>query len=360
MKGRVAALVGPKEVVMKEFELPKPAPGELIAEVVRANVCGSEIHIWKGLHPLIQKAVLGHEMVGKIYELGEGVTTDYAGVPVEIGDRIVAPYYITCQKCTSCLRGDFNLCKNAYMFWSKEPEEYPHFFGAFATHYYIHAKQYFYKVPDSIPSEVIAGANCALSQMIFGIDRAGLRSGETFLIQGAGGLGLNAAAVAKELGATVIVIDAVEERLQAAKEFGADFTINIQDYPTKEERIKAVNDLTGGEGADVGMEVAGVPDAFSEGIELIRPAGRYVVVGNVSPSLKTEFSPGLLVRKNIVIIPVVRYNPWYLHKAIKFLERNHEKLPYAQLTDKEYSLDEVNEALLNSEKRTVTRAVIIP
>jgi len=360
MKGKLAALVAPKEVIVKEFELPKPGPGEMLVKVRRANVCGSELHIWRWLHPAIKKSAMGHEMVGEIYELGEGVETDYAGNKVEKGDRIVAPYYVTCQKCSACLRGNFNLCKNGYMYWSQEPENYPHFFGAFATHYFVHSNQYFYKVPDGVPDQVVAGANCALSQVIFGIDKSGLTSGETFLIQGAGGLGLNACAVAKERGATVIVIDGIKERLKMARAFGADYVISMEEYSTLDSRLKMVNELTDGEGVDVALEVTGVPDAFTEGLEMIRPAGRYVCIGNVSLDLKTEFSPGMIVRKCLNIIGVVRYNPWYLYKALKFLERNHHKLPYDQLTDKEYSLEEVNQALINSENRSVARAVIVP
>jgi threonine dehydrogenase-like Zn-dependent dehydrogenase len=163
VKGKVAALVGSGEVAVKEFEVPEPEPGAVLAKVRRANVCGSEVHIYHFRHPLIRECVLGHEFVGEILALGEGVTTDYAGDPVEVGDRVIAPYFLTCRRCQACLRGDFNLCQKAYTFWSKPPEDDPHFHGAFATHYYVHPEQYFYKVSDSVPDNTVAGANCGLS-----------------------------------------------------------------------------------------------------------------------------------------------------------------------------------------------------
>jgi threonine dehydrogenase-like Zn-dependent dehydrogenase len=165
VRGRVAALTGPAEVAVKEFEVPEPEPGAVLVKVRRANVCGSEVHIYHFRHPLIRECVLGHEFVGEVLALGEGVSTDYAGNPVEVGDRVIAPYFLTCRRCPACLRGDFNLCQRAYTFWSRPPEDDPHFHGAFATHYYVHPEQYFYKVPESVPDNTVAGANCGLSQV---------------------------------------------------------------------------------------------------------------------------------------------------------------------------------------------------
>ncbi|KKM10014.1 zinc-binding alcohol dehydrogenase [Clostridiales bacterium PH28_bin88] len=362
MKGRVAALVGPRQVEIKEFDLPEAKPGAVLTKIRRSNLCGSELHIWNHFHPLIKYGVLGHEMVAEIFELGEGVSTDYAGNPVQVGDRVVAPYYLTCQKCANCLRGDFNLCLNAYTYWKQPPENPPHFTGTFATHYYIHPNQYFYKVPDSVPDNIVAGANCGLSQVIFGLNKANLKNGETLVIQGAGGLGLYATAVAKEKGAKVIIIDSVEQRLEVAKRFGADCAINMKNYASMEARVQEVQRMTSGQGGDVVLEVAGVPAAFVEGLNMVRPAGRYVSIGNVNVSKEFEvsMSPGLITRKSCQVIGVVRYNPWYLYEALKFLERNHTQYPFGDLTDKEYSLDEVQIALEKAEAREVTRPVIVP
>jgi D-arabinose 1-dehydrogenase-like Zn-dependent alcohol dehydrogenase len=362
MRGKVVALVGPKQVQIKEFDLPEVKPGAVLTAVIRSNLCGSELHIWKGHHPVIKKGVLGHEMIGKIYKLGEGVETDYAGQKVAEGDRVLPVYYLTCLKCSYCLRGDFNLCKNAYAYWKEPPENPPHFTGTFATHYYIQPNQYFYKVPDSVPSGVAAGANCGLSQVIFGFEKGRLRNGETVVIQGAGGLGLYASAVAKEKGAKVIIIDVIEQRLEAARSFGADYIINNNELDTVEARVNKALELTSGEGADVVLEVAGVPQAFAEGLQMVRPAGRYISIGNVNLSKEFEVSvpPGLITRKSCEIYGLVRYNPWYLYEALKFLERNHEKYPFDKLTDKEYSLEEVQQMFLKAEAREVTRAALVP
>ncbi|MDR9381154.1 MAG: zinc-binding dehydrogenase [Natronomonas sp.] len=358
--GTLAYMVEPENVQIKEYPVPDPEPGAVLTEVERANVCGSELHIWRGHHPEVKDGALGHEALCRIEELGEGVETDYAGNPIEPGDLVAPAYFITCRKCPACQNGQFNLCENAYKHWSKSPEEPPHFHGTFGTHYYINPDQYFYKVPEGLDENIAAGANCALSQMIFGIDKVDLSEGETVVVQGAGGLGLNTIAVAKERGANVIVIEGVDGRLERAEAFGADHTIDFREYETVDARAERVKALTDGVGADVGVEVAGVPPAFSEGIHLVRKGGRYLEIGNVSPGHTTEFDPGLLTRRAIEIHPVVRYDPWYLRRALEFLGEHAEDYPYDQLIDTEFDLLDVSEALERSDSREVTRATLLP
>jgi threonine dehydrogenase-like Zn-dependent dehydrogenase len=357
MKGKVAIMMIPDHLTFGEYDFPEVEPGAVLVKVIRANICGSEVQMLKGLTPF--KRVLGHEMVGEIMKLGPGVETDYAGNPVKVGDRIAAAYFLTCRKCNPCNEGRFHLCVNAYKHWTKTPEEAPHFHGAFGTHYYIYPDQYFYRVPDNVPDSAAASANCALSQVYFGLEKANLRYNETVVIQGAGGLGLYAAAVAKEFGATVIAIDALSGRLEKAKEFGADYLIDMNEYDTVEKRAQRVYELTEGKGADLGMELTGVPAALNEGIQLVRVGGRYVSIGSNSPGNMTTFDPGLMTRKSIDIIAMVRYDPWYLHKALKFLSRNIEKYPFGEMLDAEFCLEDLYVALTKSASREVTRASIV-
>lgn len=357
--GRVAVMTSPRELDYAEYPLPAPEPGAILMKVTRANVCGSELHIWNGKHPIKKSGGLGHEMVGIVAAIGGGRPTDNAGQPLNTGDRIVATYFQTCDRCARCLGGQPNLCDNAYEFFGKQPTEAPHFHAAFGTHYYIHPRQHVYKVPNEVPDSVAASANCALSQVTFGIDQIGLQYGETLLIQGAGGLGLNAVAVAKERGATVLVIDRSEPRLRQAQGFGADHIVNMADLPELEDRIKAIQDLTAGQGPDVVMEVTGAPSAFAEGLRQIRRGGRYVVMGNLSPGATVEFDPGYVTRKALTIRHVDRYEGRYLYKSLAFLAAHQDKYPFAAMIDATFSLEGVEEALEKSLARQVTRAAIL-
>jgi L-iditol 2-dehydrogenase len=362
MRGTLVAMPAPGELRVEEHEVPDPGPGAATLQIRRANLCGSELHIFRGHHPLIREGVLGHEFVGEIAALGEGVTTDYAGEPIAIGDRVVSCYYLTCQRCPACLHGDFNLCRNAYAFWSKPAREPPHFHGAFATHYYVHPNQYFYKVPDEVPDAVVAGANCGLSQVLYALHRWGLSAGQHLVVQGAGGLGIYAVAVARELGAHVTVVEAVPERIALAREFGAHDVIDIQDLPDRADRVARAHELVSGSGPDMVLEVAGVPAAFNEAVEKVRPGGTVLVIGNVNvgAEFETPFAPGLITRKGVHVIGIVRYLPWFLHRSLAFLARNHDRYPWSRLTDQSYDLQQVGEAIAHAEARSVARPVILP
>lgn len=353
-------LTGPEQVEVQSYEVPAPGPGAVVLAVSRANVCGSDVHQYHWESSALRNAALGHEFVGRVAALGEGVSVDFAGQPVHVGDRVVPVYYLTCLRCPACLRGELGACQNAISAWAASPSEAPHFNGGFATHYYVRPGQYFYLVPDEVADATVAGANCGLAQMLFTLDRVGLSAGQTLLIQGVGGLGLYAAAIARERGATVIAVDGVADRLELAGRFGADHAIDLTEVRTVAERVAAVRDLTGGAGADVVLEVAGVPAAFAEAIELVRNGGSIATVGNLNAEAEVPVIPGLITRKGITIRGVLRYDPWYLHRAIQFLVRRQGRHPFDELTDRSYPLDEVPDALRAGEKHQVARVAVVP
>ncbi|MFB6138367.1 MAG: zinc-binding dehydrogenase [Halobacteriaceae archaeon] len=358
--GRLVFLADPEELEVREYPVPSPEPGALVTEVVRANVCGSELHIWSGDHPLITDGVLGHEAVCRVRDIGEGVETDYAGQPVAEGDLVVPAYFLTCGRCAYCGAGEFRSCANAYREWSKHPDEPPHFHGTFATHYYVHPEQYFYRVPEGLSPELAAGANCALSQVLCGLDAVEAGLGDTVVVQGAGGLGLAASAVATERGAEVIVIDGVAERLARAERFGADHTVSMDEFETVDARAARVRELTDGLGADVAVEVTGVPAAVPEGVELLRKGGRYLEMGNIVPGRETSFDPGAMTRKSLTVHSLMRYDPWYLRDALAFLVEHGDAYPFDDLLDAEYDLVDAQAALRDSAERSLTRASLLP
>jgi threonine dehydrogenase-like Zn-dependent dehydrogenase len=359
--GHLAYLNGPKDIEFREYPVPDPDPHAVVTEVVRSNVCGSELHVWKGDHPL-QDCVLGHEALCRISDLGDAVETDSAGNPVSEGDLVAPVYFQTCQSCDFCRRGEFYACDNDYEHTGKSPDIWPHFHAPWGTHYYIYPDNHFYKIPDALEDHlnVTAAANCALSQVLFGIQKVGVDYKDTVVVQGAGGLGLNATVVANEFGAETIVIDGVDKRLTQAEAFGADHVIDFRVLDTVDARKERVEEITDGVGADVGIEVAGVPEAFVEGIELLRKGGRYLEMGNVRPGHEVDFDPGRLTRKSIDITTAVEYDPWVLHDALEFLAATVDNYPYDQLIDASFALEDIDDALEASERRDVTRATIVP
>lgn len=358
MHGVTTVLTGPGELEQREYPLPDAMPGGVLLEMIRANVCGSEVHILKGHHPLIQPGcALGHEGVGRVARLGAGVSTDFAGQPLAEGDRVVATYFEACRRCPECNRGQGNLCRNAYSGWSTPAEQDPHFFGTFGTHWSLNSNQHVYKVPDSVSSKAVSSANCALSQMVSAVDAGDIRSGDSVVMLGAGGLGLCGAALAAKAGAEVYAAEMAPSRLEKAKTFGAHHVIDLSTASDATGRIDAVRDATGG-GADVVIDLTGVPAAFSEGVRSVRQGGRFVSVGNVSPNRLTEFDPGLFTRSGVSMHAVIRYPAYFLSRSLCFLEETPH-YPWEDLVDADFAFTDVRAGIQAAEDRTVTRAGIV-
>lgn len=354
MKGTVVEMTMPGEVVFQEYPLPEPTSHDVLLRVLQTNVCGSEIHIWRGLHPSKKSGVLGHEMVGIIEAMGRDVVTDSAGTPVHVGDRVVPAYFLSCRHCSACLHGHFNLCVNAYAYWSLPSREAPHFHGTFGTHYYVHQDQAFFRVPDAIPDSVASGLNCALSQVLYGLSF--VHHANVVLILGAGGLGLMATAICHSRGLTPIVVDRVQRRLEFAQKFGATHTV-VADGTLTEHVLQ----LTQGNGVDAVIDVTGVPATMAAAISMIRLGGQLIEIGSISPGIMTEFDPGLLTRRGVTIVPTMRYQPWFLNQAVDFAMRFLRRYPFEEMTTADtFALTDVKRAMTMSVNHEVMRAAIVP
>lgn len=364
--GRIALFHGPGEPFeIREVAVPEPAPGAMLVKVSMANICGSDLHAWHGRFMLaglggVLPTVLGHEMTGSVAALGEGLTHDADGKPLAEGDRVTFTYFTSCGHCYGCLRGKRTSCSNLSMSMTQNAEEWPYFVGAYGDYFYVKPGAAIYKVPEGVPDEVVAGANCALSQVIAGFERAALRFDETVVIQGAGGLGLYATAVAKAFGArTVITVDGVADRLEMARRFGADATINIADVTDSKVRAKEVKKLTDGRGADVVMEVVGDAGVVPEGIGMLAQHGRYVGIGCINAGQTYEADPSRLILANKSFVGVALYEPNVLGKALRFLRDRRAQLPLDELISSKFPLEDIGEAFEKADKREVLRASLV-
>ncbi len=366
MKGKAAVFLGsgvPFEI--REYPLPKVEPGAILVRIRRGNICGSDLHTWRGesARGVAEKPqIIGHEMVGQVHELGAGVTTDSAGQPLKVGDRVTYCYWSPCGRCYNCLHGQPQACPRTNSRMDLSCEDPPYFQGAFAEYFYLRpVGQYVFKVPDDLPDELVAPANCALSQVFFGLHQAGVALGDTVVIQGAGGLGINAIAVAREMGAaTIIVVDQYPERIELAKAFGADHVIDIKQYPTPRDRIGQVRQLTKGLGADLVAELTGVPQAAREGVGMVRAGGRYLWIGNIRGGQGVELDPSSIIRGNRTIFGIGLYEPWALYRALELLERTKNKYPFHRVLSHTFKLEEINAAFELASQGKVTRASLVP
>jgi threonine dehydrogenase-like Zn-dependent dehydrogenase len=362
--GRAALFFGPgKPFGLTELPVPDPEPGAVVVRITRANVCGSDLHIWRGDGMLGLMArddgrIIGHEMTGVVHALGDGVEHDWAGRPLAVGDRVVYQYFAPCGRCRSCLRGMTEACASSFKVLQGKPTVFPHFRGAYADYFYATPQMAVFKVPDTLTDTMVAGVNCALAQVIMGLERVQVGLGDRVVIQGAGGLGIYATAVARDRGAAqVVVIDGLPERLELARRMGADAVVDMRAVATPDDRVGRVKELTGG-GGDVVCELVGRAEAVAEGLRMVALGGRYLEIGTFYPGSTVAVDPGFLVMGNVRVEAVASYDARSLELALAFLERHVGDLPLDQVLA-DYPLDAIDDAFADQDAGRVTRASVV-
>jgi threonine dehydrogenase-like Zn-dependent dehydrogenase len=338
----------------------------MILKITQAGICGSDLHVWRGDQEKVplpaSGRVMGHEGTGVVHALGAGVTTDSLGVPLKEGDRVMYSAIMPCGRCYQCLRGEENWCANSNPY--RAAGEFPYFTGTYADYFWIRPNHPVFKVPSELPDDVLGWVNCAMGTVTEGLLRAGAKEGDYVVIQGAGGLGLNATAMAKDMGAhRIIVLDRLADRLQLAEEFGADHTINIEEFNTPDTRYNRVMELTEGRGANIVMELVGRAELLIEGISYLANGGTFVEIGDIVRGRTVEIDPSTLLRGK-KIMGSVMYRPQLLPLMMETLVKNQRKVPYQKIVSNKYPLDRVNDAFREAEwherQTNVSRGMLVP
>src|SRR5207244_11246952 len=140
------------------------------------------------------------------------------------------------------------------------------------------------------------------------------------------------------------VVDQIAARLELARQFGADHTIDLKEVPERKDRIKLVRDFTGGAGADVACDFVGFPQVIPEGIDMLRQGGTYLEIGTISRGAKVEFEPASLVWGAKRIVGVIMYDSWVIPRALDFLVRNRTRWPSDRLISNKYRLKTLYDA----------------
>lgn len=353
-----------KPFEIREFPIPEPQPDGLTLRITRSNICGSELHIWRGdgrLGQVVtpQGRILGHEATGTVHALGENVTSDWNGADLAEGDRLAFQYFRPCGRCRNCMRGMTEACRRSFAVQRGELDEWPYTRGTFSDYLYLHPGQAIFKVPDNVTDTMVVSANCALAQVIMGLDRVNVEMGDRVVIQGCGGLGAYACAVAKERGAEkVIAIDGIPERLALARQMGADEVIDFTELTDARARIAAVKDLTDGDGADVVAELVGSAAVIDEGLRMLAWGGRYLEIGVFFTGTSFACDPGRLTAQNQRIEAVGSYDAASLQRGIEFLARNADRLPLDEVVT-DYPLTDINRAFADQDAGLVKRSSLV-
>lgn len=259
-------------------------PGQVIIEVKHVGICGSEIHAFKGTHPYRKPpAILGHEMLGYVTKISEGVDR------VSIGDRVTVDPQWVCGECEWCKTGDHNLCSNKLVLGTPQ---WPGALGEFI----LCPQEVVYRIPTTWTDDqgiVIE----PLAVGVHAVKRAHLQKGESVLILGAGSIGQVTTAMAHVRGANpIIVADIQQHCLDTAPKLGATHGILVG----KEDIAASVSEITRGKGADVVFITHGSGDLFDAALKTVRKQGRIVVIALFKKPILID--PYQIIKKDIDVV----------------------------------------------------------
>jgi alcohol dehydrogenase len=252
-------------------EVPDPEitdDGDVIVRVDATTICGTDLHILGGDVPEVRPGrILGHEAVGTVDEVGDGVHT------IAPGDRVLVSCISACGTCRFCRQGRYGQCLagGGWILGHKID-------GTQAEYVRVpYADTSTFRIPDGVSDEeALMLADILPTGYEVGVLAGGVRPGDVVAVVGTGPVGLAAITGAQLFSPShIVAIDRSDARLDAAKQFGADVTVNN----TREDPLAVIRDLTGRLGADVSIEAVGTPATFELAVSLIRPCGRIANIG---------------------------------------------------------------------------------
>ena len=337
VRTRALRFAGPGDVRLTA-EADRPlAPHEVRLRPLAVGVCGTDAHIVGGSFPAEPGVVLGHEVCGRVVEVGDGATA------LRVGDLVTVEPHRYCTACTWCRAGQEHLCSGKRGYGVRLD-------GGMAESMIVPARIAYVLPPDTVPW---VGALCEpVSCCVHAVDRLGVVAGEALLVLGTGPAGAVLVALGRLLGATpVVAADTREARRDLALRMGADVVID----PRDPDQLRRALDLTGGEGYPAVVDAVGSSTVLEQAVAMARRGGRVLEFGVAAPDDVAAVRPHDLFSRELTLLGSV-INPWTHQRAVALLPR----LGLERLTTAFYGLDEFDDALVAQRRGDVDKVFVAP
>ena len=325
---KAAVFYGPNQPLkIEEVETPKINPDEILVKIAACGVCNTDMHYIDHGVPTFKKPpmILGHEPSGTVAEVGADVQN------FKVDDRVLIPPVFSCGHCVNCRLGKENICLNMVMLGN-------HIDGAYAEYTKVPAKDCQH-LPDGLPIEESSIIADAISTPYHAVkNRAQVRPGDSVVVFGCGGVGINVVQTAAAAGGSVIAVDIVDSKLTVAKKLGAQHTINAKDMEDK-ALLKQIRTLTGG-GADVSIEAIGNPKTIVLAANSVKPGGCHCQVGYTHHDV--PINAARLMFREIEIKGSLGCRPVDYPKIIEMVRTG--KIQLEPVVTHKFRLEEINQA----------------
>jgi len=323
---KAALVYGPRDLRIEEVDIPDINDDEVLVRVRVIGICPSDVRAYEGVYKrqMYQYGkdsygLSGHEWSGEVVETGSSVK-DFSP-----GDRVVPEIIVPCGICKFCRKGMTNLCANkkniirGYAQYAKVPSKF------------------LFKIPLNVSFEAAAFAE-PIAVCLHTNEIVSPMPGDTILIIGGGPMGLIHLQISKISGATVILSEVIEKRLEMAKEIGADAAVN----PAREDLSKKVKELTGGYGADAAIIATGNKTAIESTFKTVSGAGTIIFFGGTYPPVNVEIDPNIIHYGEIKVTGSYDHTPTHVERALKLLSEGSIKVE--KLISNTFSLSQLKEA----------------
>jgi threonine dehydrogenase-like Zn-dependent dehydrogenase len=283
---KAVVFAGKDRVAVEQVPRPLPGPGEAVIKITTTTICGTDIHIIRGEYPVRSGLILGHEPVGVIHELGAGLEGLY-----DIGQRVIAGAITPCGQCFYCLNGSHSQCGGALGGWRFGNT----IDGAWAEYLLVpDARANLAPIPRGLDDEDVLLCPDVFSTGLSGAESGNIRVGDSVAVFAQGPIGLCATIGAKLKGASLIIgIDTNADRLEIARRFGANVTLNARDG----DPVPEIRRLTDGRGVDVAIEALGRQETFENALRAVRFRAWACIRASSLPRTK-RCTPGSRIRES--------------------------------------------------------------
>jgi len=275
---KAAVFRGSGLIRLEERAKPVARPGQAVIRITTTTICGTDVHIVKGEYPVKPGLVLGHEPVGVIDSLGDGLDDEYF-----VGQRVVVGAITPCGQCFYCLNSAHSQCHGPLGGWRFGNT----IDGAWAEYLLVpDARANLAPIPDDLTDEEVVLVTDIFSTGLSGAESGNIRVGDAVAVFAQGPIGLCATLGAKLRGAALIIgVDSVPARLEMARRFGANIVIDYRE----QDVVAAIKKLTGGRGADVTIEALGQQNTFENALRATRPGGTLSSLGVYSGKVAAPY-----------------------------------------------------------------------
>ncbi len=338
---------GVRNLEPRDVPIPDIDDDSAILRLEACGICGSDYEQFEGQLRTPMPVIPGHEPLGVIERIGDAAARRWG---VDEGDRVAVETMISCRHCAPCLSGSYHLCDRRRIYSYVPLSEPPGLWGGYAQYMYLHPHSILHRVDPALPAEIGVLFNPLGAGFRWAVEIPGTGPGDTVVILGPGQRGLASVIACREAGADAVIVTGLAadaRKLELAREFGADHTIDVDN----EDAVRRVKELTGGRGADVVVDVTAYATApVSDALSMVRPGGTVVLAGVKGFKPVERFVSDLVVMKEINLRGAFGVTSSGYRSAIRLIESG--RVPIERMHTHDFALADAELAI-----RTLAREI---